>query len=64
MEKIWPEKYRIYDVSIKLDAIARYEAGGISLNNLAAEIEGQSQHPIFVGQKNEIFMYAIKGKLC
>lgn len=38
MEKIWPEKYRIYDVSIKLDAIARYEAGGISLNNLAAEI--------------------------
>jgi hypothetical protein len=38
MEKFWPEKYRIYDVSIKLDAIARYEAGGLSLNNLATEI--------------------------
>src|SRR5574344_914298 len=38
MEKTWPEKYRTYDVSIKLNAIARYEAGGISLRNLADEI--------------------------
>jgi len=38
MEKTWPEKYRTYDVSIKLNAIARYEAGGISLRNLSDEI--------------------------
>jgi len=38
MEKTWPEKYRTYNVSIKLNAIARYEAGGVSLRNQVVEI--------------------------